>query len=151
MKILLVEDEPHKQHELTACLRQFFGGDVSISNVDSVHEAFWVVSVDDFELIILDMALPTFSSEGSSAERGHDQALGGVEVLRALKSRGVSSKIIIVTQYPEISVDGKQLDLHKASKVLSTRYGQDIIGGVLYKYSSRSHVAKLTSLLKGLR
>lgn len=150
-KILLVEDESHKQNELTSCLQLVFGSGACIQNVDSVHSAFWAVSTEDFDLIILDMALPTFSSDGSSAERGHDQVLGGVEVLRALKSRGVSSRVVIVTQYPEIAVDGKQLDLSKASHVLSRKYGQDIIGGLIYKYGSRSNVAKLTNLLKGLK
>lgn len=117
-------------------------------HVDSVHAAFWAVSGDEFDLIILDMALPTFSTEGSAAERGYDQALGGVEVLRALKARGMTSKVIIITQYPDITVGGKRLKLGEAANVLSCRYSQDVIGAVLYRYKSPSNSTKLTALLK---
>tara|TARA_R110000868_G_scaffold173188_1_gene409257 strand:+ start:2333 stop:2776 length:444 start_codon:yes stop_codon:yes gene_type:complete len=146
----MVEDELHKREELTACLQQFFSGNVEIEDVDSVHAAFWAVSVNDYDLIILDMALPTFSTEGSAAERGHDQALGGVEVLRALKARNLNAKIIIITQYPDITVGGKRLKLDAAADALSRRYDQQVIGAVLYKYRSPSNNGRITTLLKKL-
>jgi CheY-like chemotaxis protein len=148
LKILLVEDEPHKHEELTACLQQFYGNDLQLSHVESVHDAFWAVSIDDFDLVILDMALPTFSTEGATAQRGLDQAQGGVEVLRTLKSRGIKSNIIIITQYPDIAVGGKRLKLASAATVLSQRYDQNVIGGILYKYRSPSNNVRLTALLK---
>lgn len=146
-----MEDELHKREELTAALNKYYGEDARLVHVDSVHEAFWAASADEFDLIVLDMALPTFSSEESAAKRGHDQALGGVEVLRALKSRGAVSKVIIITQYPDVTVGGKRLKLNEAPRVLSKRYGQDIIGAVLYKYKSPSNSVKLTNLLRMIK
>lgn len=113
-----------------------------------MHGAFWAVSADEFDLIVLDMALPTFSANANAGERGHDQALGGVEVLRALKARSLRSRVIIITQYPDIAVGGKRLKLGEAPAVLSRRYDQDVIGGVLYKYRSPANATKLTALLK---
>jgi CheY-like chemotaxis protein len=147
-KILLVEDEFHKKEELTTCLEEFFKNTALLEHVDSVHAAVWALASAEFDLIVLDMALPTFSTDGSTTERGHDQALGGVEVLRALKSRGVSSKVIIITQYPEITVGGKRLKLGVAPEILSKRYNQNVVGGVLYKYKSPTNNVKLTNLLK---
>jgi len=147
-RILLVEDEPHKKDELTASLDGFFKGEVDLEHVDSVHAAYWAVSEQNYDLIILDMALPTFTAEGDAAERGFDQAQGGVEVLRALKSRNLKAKIIIITQYPDITFGGQRLKLSEAPKVLSQRYGQDVVGSVLYKYRSPSNHTKLTALLK---
>ncbi len=106
------------------------------------------MSERDYDLIILDMALPTFTAEGDAAGRGYDQAQGGVEVLRALKSRNLRAKIIIITQYPDITFGGKRLKLTEAPKVLSRRYNQDVVGSVLYKYRSPSNHTKLTALLK---
>jgi CheY-like chemotaxis protein len=151
MRILLVEDEVHKQEELTACLTEFYGEDLKLEHVDSVHAAYWSVSVNEFDLVILDMALPTFSAESSASERGHDQALGGVEVLRALKNQENKLKIIIITQYPEITIGGKRVKLSKAAGLLSERYGQEVIGGILYQYRSPSNQTKLTNLLKKMQ
>lgn len=148
LKILLVEDEQHKQEELTTCLQKFYGDQLELSHVESVHDAFWAVSIDDFDLVILDMALPTFSSEGATTQRGLDQAQGGVEVLRTLKSRGIKSNIIIITQYPDIAVADKRLKLASAAPLLSQRYDQNVIGGILYKYRSPSNNVRLTALLK---
>lgn len=149
-KILLVEDEPHKREELTASLEAFFQGNLELEHVDSVHAAFWAVSAFEFDLIVLDMALPTFTADGDVSAGGFDQAQGGVEVLRALKMRQLRSKIIIITQYPDITFGGKRLKLAEAPKVLSQRYDQDVVGGVLYKYKSPSNHSKLTALLKKL-
>lgn len=150
IKVLLIEDEVHKQEELTACLEKFFGGDSHLEHVDSVHAAVAAVSAYTFDLIVLDMALPTFSTDGGATERGHDQALGGVEILRSLKSQGVTSSVIIITQYPDITVGGRKLKLNAAAQALSDRYGQNVIGGVLYKYKSPSNANRLISLLRRL-
>ncbi|PAK76963.1 hypothetical protein B8X00_12200 [Acetobacter fabarum] len=147
-KILLVEDEPHKMEELVASIDGFFRKKADLTHVNSVHAAYWAVSEHSFDLIILDMALPTFTAEENAAERGFDQAQGGVEVLRALKSRNLKSKIIIITQYPDITFGGTRLKLSEAAKVLSQRYEQNIVGSVLYKYRSPSNHIKLTELLK---
>ena len=148
LKILLVEDELHKREELTICLEQFFGRELELEHLESVHDAFWAVSIEDFQLIILDMALPTFSTEGATTQRGLDQALGGVEVLRTLKARGIKSNIIIITQYPDITVGGKVIKLASAAKILSDRYEQNVIGGIIYKYRSPSNNIRLINLLK---
>lgn len=148
MKILLVEDELHKREELTECIEEFFSGEAQIVHVDSVHGAYWEVSTTAYDLILLDMALPTLSSGEDVASRSHDQALGGVEVLRALKPQNGETKVIIITQYPDILVGGKRIKLNEASKVLSARYGQRVIGSVLYKYKSPSNKIKLTELLR---
>lgn len=150
-KVLLVEDEPHKREELTACLEEFYDGDVELRHVDSVHAAFWDVSAFEFDLIVLDMALPTFTAEGDATDRGFDQAQGGVEVLRALKARGLSARIIVITQYPDITFGGRRVKLADAPKVLSQRYDQDVIGSVLYKYKSPLNKAKITSILKSVK
>jgi len=146
--ILLVEDEKHKREELIDCLTTFYGNDLSLFTVDGLREAVLKVSRENFDLIILDMALPIFPEKGEGGERGHDQALGGVEVLRALRSKGVIAKIIIVTQYSEVNVNGKNVKLQVASGLLSRKYKQKIIGSLLYKYRSEMNKPKLTSLLK---
>lgn len=148
MKILLVEDELHKREELTECIDEFFAGQAQIVHVESVHAAYWEVSTTAYDLILLDMALPTLSSGEDIAGRGHDQALGGVEVLRTLKAQKSQAKVIIITQYPDIIVGGKRLKLNDASKILSSRYGQQVVGAVLYKYKSPSNKIKITDLLR---
>ena len=148
--VLLVEDERHKREELTFYLENFFRNGIKITHVDSVREAIIEIGATPFDLVVLDMALPTFSTSGENTAGGLDQTFGGIEVIRAMKSKGVRTRIIIITQHPHITVGGKSLKLNDATSLLSTRYSQDIVGGFIYKYSAPSNQSKHVALLKGM-
>lgn len=146
MKILLVEDEVHKRDELIQCVKTVYGIEPQI--VDCVNDAVLAVIDNDFDLIILDMALSTFSDNSGDKKKGHDQAQGGIEVLRALKSRKKTTKIIIITQYPDFYIGGVKVKLQKSISVVKEKYNQDIIGAVLYTYKSQPTLQKITSVLR---
>lgn len=146
-QVLLVEDEVHKREELSTYLSEFISLEKSIDVVDSVREAVLAVGRKDYDLMVLDMALPTFTIKEGVLDGGLDQALGGVEVLRTLKLLGKSIKVIIVTQYPDISLDGKRMKLKAAQAALTKKYNQDIRGAVLYKYKSSANRSKMKNIL----
>ena len=104
MKLLLVEDEPHKRDELVECINEVFHATPEI--VDGVSQAVLNVMSEKYDLIVLDMALSTFGESADDRQKGHDQAQGGIEVLRALKLKGGVTNIIIVTQYPDFYIGG---------------------------------------------
>lgn len=149
MNILLVEDEEHKTTDLINRLRKAGFGEGQITVTRSVREAVLAVLDTDYDLLVLDMALPTFSKirpdEGGG---GVAQAVGGVEVLRALSSCGKSTKVIVVTQYPEVIVNGEKLKLQNVGKAISTRYNQRALGAVLYSYNSPKWEASFDNLLR---
>lgn len=146
MKILLVEDEVHKRDELIQCVKSVYGLEPQI--VDCVNDAVLAVINNDYNLIILDMALSTFSDNSEDNKKGHDQAQGGIEVLRALKSRKKSTKVIIVTQYPDFYVGGVKVKLQNSIRVINEKYNQDMIGAVLYTYKSKPTLQKIISILR---
>jgi CheY-like chemotaxis protein len=148
LRVLLVEDEPHKSEELSQFLSNFYANDLTLVQVDSVRAAYWAVTDSVFDLIVLDMALPTFSSEESATQRGLDQALGGLEVLRALQKCNKTGNIVIITQYPDITIAGKRVKIVSAVDTLSQRYNQNILGGIVYKYKSPSNMTKIKNILK---
>ena len=146
MKVLLVEDETHKREEMRQCVHEVYGFDPEI--VDGVSSAVLRVINFDFDLIILDMALPTFGESSDDKKKGHDQAQGGIEVLRALKHAKKSTKIIIVTQYPDFNLGGTKVKLKDSPDIISKRYKQDVIGAVLYNYKSKNTLQRVMSILK---
>lgn len=146
MKILLVEDEVHKRDEMIQCVQEVFG--VPPEMVDGVRSAVLMVIEADFDIIILDMALPTFGESSIDNMKGHDQAQGGIEVLRALKFKGKYSKIIIVTQYPDFYIGSTKVKLKDASKIINDKYNQQVLAGVLYKYKSKATLQKIKSILR---
>jgi CheY-like chemotaxis protein len=146
MKILLVEDEIHKRDEMQQCVYEVHG--MLAETVDGVNSAVLKVVEFDFDLIILDMALPTFGESSDDMIKGHDQAQGGIEVLRALKRAKKSTKIIIVTQYPDYYIGSEKVKLKDTPEIISRRYDQQVIGAVPYKYKSKNTLQRVTSILK---
>ncbi|WP_175216531.1 response regulator [Achromobacter deleyi] len=149
MKILLVEDEIHKRDELMQCVQEVFG--VCPEIVDSVRNSVLTVRTNIYDLIILDMALPTFTAEERNETKGHDQAQGGVEILRALKSAGRTTNIIIVTQYPDFVIAGVKVKLKECARPILEKYGQKVLASILYKYNSKDVLKNITSSLRKIR
>jgi CheY-like chemotaxis protein len=146
MNVLLVEDEVHKRDEMRSCVFEVYGLEPKI--VDSVNSAVLTVMKFDYDLIILDMALSTFGDSAEDNKKGHDQAQGGIEVLRALKAAKKIAKIIIVTQYPDFYISGNKVKLKDSPKVIQQKYNQEVIGAVLYTYKSKPTLQKIMSIMK---
>ena len=146
MKLLLVEDEPHKRDELVECINEVFHATPEI--VDCVSQAVLNVMSENYDLIVLDMALSTFGESADDRQKGHDQAQGGIEVLRALKLKGGVTNIIIVTQYPDFYIGGAKVKLKDSPKIINKKYNQNIIGAVLYHYKSKATLQKIKSILR---
>lgn len=146
MKILLVEDEVHKRDELLVCIAEVYALIPEI--VDSVSSAVLAVMQSDYDLIILDMALSTFGESAGDNRKGHDQAQGGIEVLRALKSKRKSTKVLIVTQYHDFYIAGTKVKLKDSPKIVGDKYNQNVVGAVLYYYKSKATQQKIMSILR---
>ncbi len=144
--VLLVEDEAHKRDEMRQCVREVYGVEPAL--VDSVRGAVVKVMEEDFDLIILDMALSTFGENSEDKNKGHDQAQGGIEVLRALHAAKKQTKVLIVTQYPDFLIGSEKVKLKQAPKVVNEKYRQNVIGAVLYHYKSQSTLQRIMSILR---
>lgn len=146
MNILLVEDEIHKRDEINSCVQEVFG--VLPAMVDSVSSAVLRVKSDNYDLIILDMALSTFGESAGDNKKGHDQAQGGIEVLRALKGYRKRTNILIITQYPDFFIGGVKVKLKNSPQIINDKYSQTVVGAILYTYKSKATLQKITSILR---
>lgn len=146
MKILLVEDEVHKRDEIIRCVKEVFSLEPDV--VDGVNGAVLKVISTNFDLIILDMALSTFGESADDNIKGHDQAQGGIEVLRALKASKKKTKVLIVTQYPDFYIGGTKVKLKNSPKLIGEKYDQQVIGAVLYTYKSKTTLQKIVSIMR---
>lgn len=146
MKILLVEDEVHKRDEIIRCVKEVFSLEPDV--VDGVNGAVLKVISTNFDLIILDMALSTFGESADDNIKGHDQAQGGIEVLRALKVSKKKTKVLIVTQYPDFYIGGTKVKLKNSPKLIGEKYDQQVIGAVLYTYKSKTTLQKIVSIMR---
>ena len=145
INILMVEDDKFKADDL----KKEIGCDFGVHVVASVRDAVVGVFEESFDAVVLDMALPTFTADAASAS-GTAQPQGGVEVLRALKTSGAETPVIIVSQYPDLEVDGQFHSLEASPRVLSERYGIRVVGAVVYDFQNRAWADVFRGLLSEL-
>jgi CheY-like chemotaxis protein len=152
MKVLLIEDEEHKAKDITGRMLAKGISKDSLIHLSGVRQAVLEVSSNEYDLVIVDIALPTFSIEKRDGSAGGaDQAVGGIEILRALKNLGIKTRIIIVTQYPDVIIDGNRVRLQQAVRMLATKYSQDVLGAVLYSYKTPGWEVSFDALLGKVR
>jgi CheY-like chemotaxis protein len=132
MTILLIEDDEFKAADIARMLEET--GDLKdVSRAASVTSALRAITTKDFDLIILDMSLPTFDLSGPGGG-GSPQGQGGLEVLRLARRLGRRCPIIVVTQYPDIELEGTEIPLEEAAETLSRKFGLDVRACIPYEF-----------------
>lgn len=118
IRILLIEDDHFKQElvESAICETRV---DAVVSIGRTVQQAVHLIRAGPYDLIVLDIALPSHESRPGGAQP-ISQPSGGIEVLLELSYENRSDPVVIVTQYPEIEFDGR---LHPLSKVMQALAG----------------------------
>ena len=83
--ILLIEDFEDIRHWLAGLLRETFG-EITITEAATVEQAYAHLDALTFELIVIDLNLP----DGT-----------GVDILRRIKSKGISAHCVVATAYDD--------------------------------------------------
>ena len=128
-RILVSEDEPPKREKILAFLASR-SPDATVVTTASVRETIDWLEEDAPDLMLLDMSLPTFSV--ATGERGgRPQGSGGVEILRYMELMDVSCPVIVVTAYPAITLEGRELSLQQLDETLTADHG-GLYRGLVY-------------------
>jgi CheY-like chemotaxis protein len=148
LRILIVEDEEHKLQDLRKALEPFASA-CEVHEVTSVDRAVVTVEESDWNVIVLDILLPNFSGEEEGT--GFAQATGGLEVVRALQHASkFETRVIVVTQYPEVIINGESVPLGKLARRLNEQYGIKDAIAIVYSYDQEQWINELRAAFEGL-
>ncbi|WP_052671914.1 response regulator [Stutzerimonas stutzeri] len=137
MKLLLVEDEGPKGEKIASCLLDKFP-EIDISLARSVRSALKMLDQIPYDLVVLDMSLPTFDIS-EDEHGGRPQGFGGVEVMRDMVNYEIITPVIVVTAYEYFSADsdedlshGKELTLMELRDELGDEFPEIFIDLIKY-------------------
>ena len=130
--ILLIEDDSFKLKRVLACLGKRSD---SVTIATSVQAAVVEVNSRSFDVILVDMALPSHDLRPGGGP-GTSLLSGGIEVIMELAYLGRSDPVVIITQYPEIEVEGELLPVAKVQPALQKLFDVRIKAVILYKHLS---------------
>lgn len=140
-KILIIEDDIHKLESLCGFTRRHLLNAVIVT-ATSLNDAIESIDNDVFNLILIDMAIPShpiLPGEGSPIPF----LSGGLEVILELSSLGREDDCIIVTQYPEIEVCGNTYKVDNAKENINSLLECNVVECIEYSEGDSSWKKKL--------
>jgi CheY-like chemotaxis protein len=130
MRLLIVEDEAPKLQNVKELALELNLFD-ELFEARSVGSALRALREDTFDLVILDMSLPTFDI-GVGEGGGRPQGFGGQEVLRYMDRYAVATPVIVATAFEAFAEKGKAIDLKDLEKSLLSQHPEIFRGIVFY-------------------
>jgi DNA-binding NarL/FixJ family response regulator len=132
MHFLLIEDDPNKANQIHTFLTDEFP-DASIE-VRKSYQSGVKALLDKsaiYDLVLLDMSLPTFDRSPNEDGYLHKQ-LGGEEILRELKRKKQTHKVIVVTQFDFFGHGASAVSLESLKKKLRIAFSTNYLDTVYY-------------------
>jgi CheY-like chemotaxis protein len=130
MLIFLIEDSKPKADRIVEFLQKDFHR-FSVRAFESYQSGLRAIEVSVADLIVLDMTLPNFDRRPNERE-GRLRPLGGYELMRKLKLRGPSSRVIIVTQLEEFGEGPQRVTFEEMVSRCSNEFPDLLLGSVYF-------------------
>lgn len=128
MKILVVEDDDFKFSDILATISPRA---TSVLRASSVQAGYGLILSGHFDLVVLDMALPSHDLV-AGAGNPYPQPVGGIELLLELADQGRSERVIILTQYPSIEFNRKFVPLRDFPSAARAEGIELVVGCILF-------------------
>lgn len=146
-KVLIVEDDDFKADAVKEHLSKNYLFS-SLNVAKSVQHAIATIDLGDFNLVILDMSLPSHN-----LVRGGGSPVsflsGGVEVLSEIIDSGRDEKIIILTQFEEIEFNGILMSHEKFTEAVMQEQNYNIFGVIYFQRNTEVWKVRLDDILSG--
>lgn len=130
-RILLIEDDRKKSDDIINYISTNFPNS-SIDLKESYHSGLKSLIKDDYNLLLLDMSMPTW--DRSPVENGGAyEKFGGMKILKELSRKGRLLPTILITMFDNFGESDNSITLDQMNAVLKSDYSDAYIGSVFYR------------------
>jgi ActR/RegA family two-component response regulator len=144
---LIVEDDPFKMEGIRAHLQSIFGDRLEAVGCQALATAATLLSTQRFDLAILDMSIHSHEPE-AGAGSPIPLSSGGLDVLFEINYSGVETVCIILTQYPDIEIEGVPIPVEMAKHEILDKFSIDVAGCVRYLEDDEKWKEEVVSILE---
>ncbi|MCW2370063.1 hypothetical protein [Sphingobium sp. B11D3D] len=116
MKILIVEDDSFKLEAILFLVNRV-AEMAEVKTAMSLRSAMTALEEGIFDLVVLDMAIPSHTSDVGAIDT-YSQPVGGLDVLLFLATMERAERIAVLTQYPTIEYNRSHVPLREFMSVL---------------------------------
>lgn len=143
MKILVIEDDDNKYEPIKDALLEIYNIDLSIQQRRSYQSGLELLYNESFDLLILDMSIPSFDITHSD-DGGDTLDRGGEYILEEMDREGIIIKSIIITQYEDFG----GVSLTEIDETLKEEFKNSYLGCISYNTRYESWRIELEEMLK---
>jgi CheY-like chemotaxis protein len=141
LKALLVEDDENKQEQVKHFLLSTYQA-IEIDLAESFQTALKKALSTKYQLVVLDMTIPTFDKEPTGSA-GSLRALGGKDLLDQFNRKRIVTNVVVLTGYDILGSGKDAAQLEQVASELSSQFPKLFRGAVFY---SRGEVRWKTEL-----
>lgn len=128
MKVLVIEDNPNKLSQIKEFLNEYYHYP-EIEETYSFNGGKTKIYQDTWELILLDMSLPTYNI--THTEYGGDKKpVAGKNLMKRMLNRKIYTPVVIITQFE--TFDDDRISLESLNQEFSEKFGNIWKGTVFY-------------------
>ncbi|PIA67635.1 response regulator [Pseudomonas sediminis] len=149
MNIYIVEDDLLKLGKIESYLSIILP-QAKLRNFGSFNSGLRACELKVPDLVILDMALPTFDRQPNRRE-GRLRPLGGYDLLRKLALKELATKVIVITQLTEFGDGIEEMSFGEISQTCLSEFPNIFLGSVYFGQASLDWQSKLHDLIKRLQ
>ena len=131
IRCLVVEDDPYKMDGICAHLRCVLGDRVEVTECQALSSATTLLATSSFDLAILDMSIHSHKLEAGTGSP-FSLSSGGLDVLFEIEYSKAGTICVILTQYPDIEIDGTPVSIEQAQKEILEKFDIHVAGCVRY-------------------
>lgn len=134
MKLLLIEDDDNKRKQVKEFIVANYQYELDITEKKSYQSGLKEIFLTSYDLILLDMSLPTYDISPSE-NGGRFRTFAGRDILKELKRKKILVNTIVITQFDIFGEGEKVTTIDELDNMLKGIYSESYLGLVYYNAS----------------
>lgn len=145
INILLIEDDKKKSDDIISHINNTFPNS-EILLKESYHSGLKTLIREPFDLLLLDMSMPTWDRSPFEAG-GEYEKFGGIKILKELARKKKLLPTILITMFDNFGESDNSITLDQMNTVLKNDYEDLYLGSVFYRSDISQWQTDLTLLM----
>ncbi|MGV0948234.1 response regulator [Empedobacter falsenii] len=147
-KVLIIEDNKTKSNDIKSFLLKI-DSELEITIKESLTSGLRDLFSNDYQVLLLDMSLPTREGAMSNTINNFEQ-LGGHRILSEMKRKKKQLPTILITMFSEFGVGESFLDINNLDIIMKSSFNDFYKGLVFYSSQNDDWKKKLHNYLKAI-
>jgi CheY-like chemotaxis protein len=147
MDVLLIEDDEPKLAQVLDFLKSTYSG-VQVTVAKSLNSACRKVDARVFDVILLDMSIPTFDGGKTANASGRQRTYGGKDFLMYMWEMELQAPIFVITQFKDFPGEDGTVNMPELHEQMKRDFSTLYRGYVYFEHNSDAWKRSLARLLK---